>query len=114
MPAPAARVLDFHTCPVQEPMITGPGTVIEVPHVGGPILQPGSADVLIAGQHAAMVGVHCQCAGPGSLPINQPIDTIITGSSSVMINGKPAARKGDRTAHGGVIAAGEPTVLIGG
>ena len=28
--------------------------------------------------------------------------------------GKPAARMGDQTAHGGVIAAGAPTVLIGG
>lgn len=28
--------------------------------------------------------------------------------------GQPAARVGDQTAHGGVIAAGFPTVLIGG
>ncbi|MCC6456784.1 MAG: PAAR domain-containing protein [Caldilineaceae bacterium] len=28
--------------------------------------------------------------------------------------GKPAARMGDMTAHGGVITAGCPTVLIGG
>ena len=28
--------------------------------------------------------------------------------------GQPAARMGDQTAHGGVIAAGFPTVLIGG
>jgi uncharacterized Zn-binding protein involved in type VI secretion len=28
--------------------------------------------------------------------------------------GKPAARMGDMTAHGGVITAGFPTVLIGG
>ncbi len=28
--------------------------------------------------------------------------------------GQPAARIGDTTAHGGVIAAGYPTVLIGG
>ncbi|MCS3870502.1 putative Zn-binding protein involved in type VI secretion [Chryseobacterium ginsenosidimutans] len=43
-----------------------------------------------------------------------PPDTIASGSSSVMIGGKPAARMGDSTAHGGVIAAGEATVLIGG
>jgi uncharacterized Zn-binding protein involved in type VI secretion len=34
---------------------------------------------------------------------NGPVDVITTGSSTVMINGKPAARRGDRTAHGGVI-----------
>jgi uncharacterized Zn-binding protein involved in type VI secretion len=32
----------------------------------------------------------------------------------VLIGGKPAARMGDTTAHGGSIAAGLPTVLIGG
>ena len=32
----------------------------------------------------------------------------------VLINGKPAARMGDQTAHGGVITLGFPTVMIGG
>ena len=32
---------------------------------------------------------------------------------TVLIGGQPAARMGDSTAHGGVIVAGEPTVLIG-
>jgi hypothetical protein len=31
----------------------------------------------------------------------------------VMIGGRPAARMGDMTAHGGIIAAGYPLVLIG-
>lgn len=31
-----------------------------------------------------------------------------------MIGGKPAARMGDTTAHGGTIVSGCPTVLIGG
>jgi uncharacterized Zn-binding protein involved in type VI secretion len=43
-----------------------------------------------------------------------PPDTIATGSGSVLIGGKPAARQGDSTAHGGVIVAGCPTVMIGG
>ena len=34
-------------------------------------------------------------------------------SRSVLIGGMPAARMGDMTAHGGSIAAGLPTVLIG-
>ena len=55
---------------------------------------------------AARVGDKAVCTGPP--------DTIAVGSSSVMIGGKPAARMGDTTAHGGTITAGEPTVLIGG
>ncbi len=95
---PAARVSDMHTCP----MVTPGGT----PHVGGPILPPGSPTVLIAGLPAARVGDLATCAGPP--------DTIASGSSSVLIGGVPAARLGDPTAHGGVIVAGNPTVMIGG
>jgi uncharacterized Zn-binding protein involved in type VI secretion len=36
------------------------------------------------------------------------------GSMTVMIAGKPAARMGDLAGHGGSIAAGCPTVMIGG
>jgi uncharacterized Zn-binding protein involved in type VI secretion len=43
-----------------------------------------------------------------------PIDTIINGSSTVMIGKMPAARMGDPTAHGGTIILGSPTVMIGG
>jgi uncharacterized Zn-binding protein involved in type VI secretion len=32
----------------------------------------------------------------------------------VMISGRPAARMGDSTAHGGSIVLGLPTVMIGG
>jgi uncharacterized Zn-binding protein involved in type VI secretion len=35
------------------------------------------------------------------------------GRPNVLIGGLPAARMGDPTAHGGVIVAGYPTVLIG-
>jgi uncharacterized Zn-binding protein involved in type VI secretion len=43
-----------------------------------------------------------------------PPDTIQQGSMTVTIGGKPAARMGDPTVHGGVISIGCPTVLIGG
>jgi uncharacterized Zn-binding protein involved in type VI secretion len=43
-----------------------------------------------------------------------PPDSIIKGSATVLICGKPAARMGDTTAHGGSIVLGLPTVLIGG
>jgi uncharacterized Zn-binding protein involved in type VI secretion len=41
-----------------------------------------------------------------------PPDTIIKGSTKVLIANMPAARMGDSTAHGGVIVAGCPMVLI--
>ena len=94
---PAARVGDMHTCP----MVTG-----VVPHVGGPIMPPGSPTVLIGGMPAAVVGGMCVCVGPP--------DSIIKGSATVLIGGMPAARMGDNTAHGGVIVLGLPTVMSGG
>jgi uncharacterized Zn-binding protein involved in type VI secretion len=97
---PAARLTDLHTCP----MVT-PG-VPPVPHVGGPVLGPGAATVLIGGLPAATVGDACLCVGPP--------DTVVKGSGTVFICGRPAARLGDSTAHGGSIVAGLPTVQIGG
>ena len=94
---PAARVGDMHTCP----MVTG-----TVPHVGGPILPPGIPTVLMGGMPAATVGNPAVCTGPP--------DSIVKGSATVLIQGRPAARLGDSTAHGGVIVAGAPTVMIGG
>jgi uncharacterized Zn-binding protein involved in type VI secretion len=99
MSKPAARITDMHVCP----MVT-PGTP-PIPHVGGPVLGPGVPTVLIGGMPAAVLGDSCTCTGPP--------DTIILGSTGVLIGGKPAARMGDMTAHGGTIAAGCPTVLIG-
>ncbi|MWB94642.1 type VI secretion protein [Flavobacterium sp. GA093] len=96
MGAPAARITDMHVCP----MVTG-----TVPHVGGPILPPGSPTVLIGGVPAACLGDMAVCTGPP--------DTIAGGSATVLIGGKPAARMGDSTAHGGTIVAGLATVLIG-
>jgi uncharacterized Zn-binding protein involved in type VI secretion len=94
----AARITDMHTCPMIDP---GPK-----PHVGGPIMPPGSPTVLIGGLPAATVGDMCVCAGPP--------DSISKGSGTVKIGGKAAARQGDSTAHGGLIVAGCPTVIIGG
>lgn len=76
------------------------------PHVGGPILPAGASTVLLAGIPAAVVGTMAACAGPP--------DTVVRGSTTVFFGGRPAARMGDATAHGGVIASGAPTVLIGG
>jgi uncharacterized Zn-binding protein involved in type VI secretion len=43
-----------------------------------------------------------------------PPDSIVKGSSTVMICGMPAARMGDSTAHGGSIVLGAFNVMIGG
>ena len=48
-----------------------------------------------------------------AIPVGPP-DVIIKGSSSVLIGGRPAARMGDQTAHGGQVVMGCPTVIIGG
>jgi uncharacterized Zn-binding protein involved in type VI secretion len=90
--SPAARLKDEHTCPA--------GT-----HVGGPITGPCCTSVLIEDMPAATAGDLCHCAG---IP-----DKILTGSSGVLIGGKPAARMGDKTVHGGVIITGCASVLIG-
>lgn len=97
---PAARLLDFHQCPLQTPAVP------PVPHTGGPIAGPGAVSVLIGGLPAAKVGDLALCVGPP--------DAIIEGSKTVKVMGLPAARLGDKSAHGGTILAGLPTVLIGG
>ena len=51
---------------------------------------------------------------PMLTPCVPPPDSIIKGSATVMICGKPAARLGDSTAHGGSIVLGDFTVMIGG
>jgi hypothetical protein len=40
-------------------------------------------------------------------------DPIAQGSSSVLVGGLPTTRLSDSTSHGGLIAKGEPTVMIG-
>ena len=97
---PAARLTDFHACPMVTPGLP------PIPHVGGPIVGPGMPTVLIGKLPAARVSDTLVCVGPP--------DTIIKGSSSVMIGSMPAARVGDSTAHGGSIVLGALNVIIGG
>lgn len=96
MGKPAATITHMHVCP------KATGTV---PHVGGPIVV-GSPNVLIGCLPAARVGDMLVCVGPP--------DKVKSGSGTVLINGKKAARMGDSTDHGGVIVVGNPTVMIGG
>lgn len=98
---PAARITDFHQCPMQTPAVPSP-----IPHVGGPIAGPGAVTVLIGNLPAAKVGDIAICVGPP--------DAVVKGSMTVKVMGLPAARMGDKTAHGGTIMLGLPTVQIGG
>jgi uncharacterized Zn-binding protein involved in type VI secretion len=95
MGKPAARITDMHVCPLLSGL---------VPHVGGPILM-GAPTVLVGGLPAARVTDQALCVGPP--------DLIAVGSTGVMITGLPAARILDLTMHGGMVAVGFPTVLIG-
>jgi uncharacterized Zn-binding protein involved in type VI secretion len=97
---PAARITDFHECPMETP------TPVPIPHVGGPVDGPCEPTVLISDLPAARVGDMLICVGPP--------DVIVEGSATVLIGGQPAARMGDATAHGGEILMGAPTVMIGG
>ena len=91
----AARTMDMHACPLAS------GS----PHVGAIIGPPGTASVFINGQPAVKVGDNCVCTGPNK---------IATGSLTVNIENKPAARLRDLTAHCGPILSGSPNVIIGG
>jgi uncharacterized Zn-binding protein involved in type VI secretion len=85
-------------------LIQPPGTAppIPVPHPFAGILDGGlSADVLIMGNAAAMLGSTASNT-PAHVPqggtfVTPPTNraTVIMGSATVLINGKPAARSGD-------------------
>lgn len=91
---------DMHSCPQVTPGLP------PVPHVGGPIIGPCVPNVLIGGLPAAVVTDNCVCVGP--------TDVIVKGSATVLIGGRPSARIGDTTAHGGAIVMGCFTVIVGG
>ena len=93
---PAATMTSFHVCP----MLTGP-----VPHVGGPVIAAG-VTVLTGMLPQAVMGDKAICVGPP--------DSIVKGSATVQVGGKPAARIMDNCAHGGMIMLGCFTVIVGG
>lgn len=99
MGQPAARVGDM----------TGHGTPL------GP--GPGAPNVLIGGRPAwrATSDAHVCPLVDGVKPHAGGV--VAKGSTSVLIGGLPAARMGDQVVEAGApnpIAAGEPSVLIGG
>ncbi len=132
MPSPAARLND---------PVTGSDThIMLVPSPGGPVPTPMplpfsgklvtglSADVLINGRPAAVAGSVAQNLPPhlpppgtsfSKPPTNQ--GRVVTGSVTVLINGKQCARAGDPVATCNdpadlpvsAIAAGSTDVLVG-
>lgn len=129
MAQPAARqgdrivALDMHL--IQPP---GPVSPVLVPHPFSGVIDSGvSADVTIGGMPAATVNSGATNTPPhipiGGTFVKPPSNTatIVKGSATVQINGKPAARAGDTALTcndpfdlpaGSVVAAG--TVVIGG
>ena len=85
----------------------------------GGVIVVGFPTVMIGGQPAARLGdMHtCPMVTPGLPPIPHVGGPITLGSATVLIGGQPAARMGDMATCVGppdTIAAGAPTVLIGG
>ena len=85
----------------------------------GGVITVGFPTVLIGGQPAARLGdMHtCPMQTPGTPPIPHVGGPITMGSATVLIGNQPAARMGDMATCTGppdTIAAGCPTVLIGG
>jgi uncharacterized Zn-binding protein involved in type VI secretion len=132
MPQPAARQgdpvvgTDIHI--VMVPSISG-AVPVPTPHpFSGQLLDGLSSDVLINGRPAAVMGSGAQNQPP-HLPIGGPSfqipptnsGTVIAGSVTVLVNGKPLARLGDQVstcndpvpAPTSTIVAGSPNVLVG-
>ncbi len=89
----AARIGDIHACVL---LGHGIGAIVE-----------GDASVLIEGMPAARTGDAGICLG-GIIATK-----LGSGSATVLIGKRRAARLGDTTCHGGVVASSNHTVLIG-
>jgi GH24 family phage-related lysozyme (muramidase)/uncharacterized Zn-binding protein involved in type VI secretion len=90
----AARKSDKHNCPKKEPKAHGEGSIIK-----------GSPNVTIEGMPAARVGDKIECED-GS------ITSIADNESCLIINGKRAARLGDKSDHDGEISSSAGSVFI--
>ena len=88
------------------PMIT-PG-IPPMPHSSGGTIISGAPNVLIEGKPAARMTDNVLCNGAPPHP-----DTILKGSSTVLICNMPAAYISCNTASGGIIINGASTVQIG-
>jgi uncharacterized Zn-binding protein involved in type VI secretion len=91
----------------------------EIGHVpgtsDGKISPPGVLNVLIEGQHAAVMGGSVACTfrkvTPGPPDGPQPL---VGGSATVKIGGANAIRVGDKASCGALVLGGAQRVVIGG
>jgi uncharacterized Zn-binding protein involved in type VI secretion len=86
--------------------------VTDVSTHGGTIIGPGAPTVLIAGMPAAVATDQhvCPIPPPGHVPTVSPFPM---GSTTVLVEGKPALRVGDVCLCGASAAVGAPTVIVG-
>jgi uncharacterized Zn-binding protein involved in type VI secretion len=68
---------------------------------------------IVSGETTVLIGGSPAARIGDKLICVGPTDTLAQGEPSVLIGGKPASRLGDKTVHGGVVVAGCPTVIIG-
>jgi uncharacterized Zn-binding protein involved in type VI secretion len=94
MSRPLAHLTSNHVC-------------AKAAHVGGPVTGPGATTVIVKGIPAARYSDMAQCVGTAE------IDALSMGAPTVFIGKLPAARLAEPTEHGGVVTAGELSVLIG-
>lgn len=83
---------------------------------GTPLTGAGSPDVFIGGMPAWRATVDFHTCPLSSGPVPHVGGVVAMGSTSVLINGAPAARQGDTIVESGppnTIAVGCSTVLIG-
>jgi uncharacterized Zn-binding protein involved in type VI secretion len=84
--------------------------VLDPTNHGGTVSGPGVPTVRIGGMAAAVAGDTHICA----VPQPHPPSVFAKGSKSVYIGGRAALRQFDTAGCGAQIAAGAPTVIIGG
>lgn len=84
---------------------------------GGPITGTCSPNVFINSRNASILGDFVAPHGPYPKPpsniVHQTALTIVSGSSTVFINGRPAVRVGDSVACGHSVSNGSSDVIFG-
>ncbi len=113
----AAIALVAGTMLVGQSLANGIQKVCHIPNPTTAVMAVGSADVFIRQKPAVRAGVDQAALCHGLYCVNHfPLAPapLAEGSSTVLINGAPAGRVGDKLVCSAVITAGESSVLIGG
>lgn len=73
---------------------------------GGTVIT-ASGNMQTGGRHIACVGDKVKC------PRHGDDETIVSGDASLLIDGKPVARHGDKTSCGATLIASQSATLVG-